>query len=682
MTELVYTFKALFAAFRITVWFWLLFMVIAPLFLKHTRNLPPIEKMIYSWVGLGGTIILSIFMLTLLHIYDFISIFVTLLTLPVLFHFWEHRNEGIRSYILNFELNTVISHVRFIENYNGLSLKKFTGRIKSRILEIVSTNTQTLIVIIVALIGSLTRMLPALLNASPFSRDWYLQLERIKNIRLQEYFLEQPDPGGMHSLVSFFSMITQVSPEMILHLLGALTSFFLCIIIYWVTKDLTKNEYPLAPIFAMSIYALVPMLFLPLSLDEQIEANSLDLALCFAVPTVTIFIRNLRSAYKSPWIYVLMGFIATGMTNIFVAFVILLPTMVLGLLALPRRRYFKSFIKVLGYIAGISLLVLSPYILFSMLHNINIFDFLRQQFFDTRAYSYYPLLIRSLSELSMIYLSVAGLIILGHLIHIISTWNKRMLDEIVFVIVFMVVTLVYLYDLTGVFLWIDPDQLNAFYALVISIFAGLCFANLLRLLNWISRYKKRFIFWCERALLVGGIGGLLFLQGGLQFSRVLPATLPNGFFDAYYQIIDEHLPYSYATVSPNIDQVMAKNRHYFMNYDYFLDRYSNIDSVYHQWLSLPVDQRPIQETPPPSIFVFVENPPYGSIQQGILYNAGSVMRDVEQWMENFQKQENRTVNIYYQSDDATVYEIVNRDAESEINEVIMHLNPREQEVLD
>ncbi|MDZ7693497.1 MAG: hypothetical protein U5K69_20660 [Balneolaceae bacterium] len=102
-----------------------------------------------------------------------------------------------------------------------------------------------------------------------------MHLNRVKNLRLQEYFTDIPDPGGMHSLVSLFSMLTQVSPEMILHLLGALISFFLCIVIYWATRDITKNDYPMAPIFAMSIYALVPMLFLPLSLDQQIEANTI-----------------------------------------------------------------------------------------------------------------------------------------------------------------------------------------------------------------------------------------------------------------------------------------------------------------------------------------------------------------------------------------------------------------------
>jgi hypothetical protein len=40
---------------------------------------------------------------------------------------------------------------------------------------------------------------------------------------------------------------------------------------------------------------------------------------------------------------------------------------------------------------------------------------------------------------------------------------------------------------------------------------------------------------------------------------VLPQTLPNGFFEAYYQIINERLPNTYATVSPPIDDVLSKN---------------------------------------------------------------------------------------------------------------------------
>lgn len=675
MPELSYTIEALFAATRISVWFWLLFVVIAPVFLEHIRELPQIEKMIYSWVGIGGTIIISIFVLTVLNIFDFISIVLLLLLIPLVMDILKNRDMGMIAYFKQLELNTVVSHVKFIENYEGLNWKDIKGKIKEWFTNRTWANTYTLIAFVIALIGSLSRMYSALENASPFSRTWYTHLDRIKNIRLQEYFADMPDPGGMHSMVSLFSMLTQVSPEMILHLMGALTSFFLCIIVFWATKDLTKNEYPLAPIFAMSIYALVPMLFLPLSLDLQIEANSLDLALCFAIPTITIFIRNLRGSYKSPRSYVLIGFLATALTNIFVACIVLLPTLLLALVATSRRGYFPSLVREFGYLSISALGSSLPYIIYLFYQNIDMLVFFREQLIDISAYSYYPMLISDLPVLSQIYAAGAGVLLIISMLRFFVSKGNSSIDEIVLLFFFLGVSIFYLPQISIETIWIDTDQLNGFYALLISILFGIAFANVMRFVSWIIRDQQNVMRAIERVALVGCLAFMIYLQGGLQVSRLLPSTLPNGFFEAYYQVIDEHLPYSYATVGPEIDRTLSKNRHYFMTYDFFLNQYGSIDSLYHQWLSVPTEQRSTQAVPPPSIFVFVEKPPFGSIQQGILYNSESVMRDIEQWLSEFRTMENRTVATFFESREVAVYEIVNREGESQVDEVLLHVQP-------
>jgi hypothetical protein len=360
-TQLPYKVEALFAAVRIVFTFVLLFGFMAPLFLSHTRDLPSIEKLIYSWVGLGGIIVFSIFVLTVFNIYDFISIAVTLLLITVIINIVRSKTDSLADYFEKWELDTLVSQVRRIENRDRSYWTSFIANIKNVFRLNYREGSQWFLIFGIAVAGGLIRMYPALQNASPFSRGWFDQLNRVKELRLQQYFTDFPAPGGMHSLVSIFSMITQVSPEMILHLLGALSSFFLCIIVYWTARDITKNRHPMAPIMGMAIYALVPLLFLPLSLDQQVEASGIDLALCFAVPTFTIFMRNLRSKYKSPWFYVLSGFIATAFINLFVAFIILLPMMFVGLLSLPRRNYFKSFFKVSGFLFLLSIIVLFPF---------------------------------------------------------------------------------------------------------------------------------------------------------------------------------------------------------------------------------------------------------------------------------------------------------------------------------
>ena len=676
-----YSLEALFAAFRISLWFILLFGFIAPLFLKHTRKLPGIEKLVYSWVGLGGVIIFSVFVLSVLHIYDFISIVLTLLLIPLVINIME-SSEGVVSYFKKLEYRAIISQVTFIERFEGIKWSRIKEHFRSRESQSGFQISQTVLVICIALLGGLIRMYPALLNAAPFSRNWFFELNRVKNIRLQDYFSSYPEPSGMHSLVSVFSMVTQVSPEMILHLLGALSSFFLCVLIYVAIKDITRNEYPMAPIFGMAVYAITPMLLMPLSLDLQIEGNSLDLALCFAIPTLMIFVRNLRATYKSPWFYVLSGFIATGMTNLFVAFVILLPLMLIGLFSLPRRRYIKSFIKVFSYLLLISAVILGPIIIYNFTHGIDQVSFFLQRLYDTKVYSYFPLLIYPQNELSVIYLWIAGFMLLGYAIEKLVSRKNGVRDEIIFLLIFSGLSIIYSPLLEGVSLLIDVDQLNAFYSIMIAITAGILFSSLLRWSNLLFRLKDTAIRVVGILLFVVCVSGLIYQQGGIRVSRQLPTTIPNGFHQSYYKIIDDFLPYSYATVAPQLERITAKNRHYFMDYEYFLDEYSEQDSLYHEQLLNSNADRTAANVLPPSIFIFLEKPPYNEIQQGILYDSPSVMRDLEQWLLSFKKLENRTLEIYYEDQNTIVYQIINRRNASQIGDILLNIRPREKEITD
>jgi len=188
-------------------------------------------------------------------------------------------------------------------------------------------------------------------------------------------------------------MLTQVSPEMILHLLGALSNFF-CILIYWVAGDITKKKYSWAPLMGVSAYALVPMLFIPISLDQQIEANSMDLALCFALPTFIIFIRSLRREQTRYCFYVCSGFVATAMTNLFVTLALLLPLLLLGFAIVPTS-YFSRTIKKMAICLGlVGILIALPFLVGSLYYGIGFESFLLSQFFYIQSYNYYSLLIR------------------------------------------------------------------------------------------------------------------------------------------------------------------------------------------------------------------------------------------------------------------------------------------------
>lgn len=675
-----YDFQAIFSVIRLTVSFLFVFGFVTPLFFTHIRKKSGIERIVFSWVGLGGLLIIGVFVLVSLHIYDFISILFCLLMLPLLIYFFKQKWEGETVVdIFNMaEHRVVANHVLFIEKIKGLTFRQVKDKI-FRKRKFTVENPYTIAAVITGIAGSVLRIIPSVENSSPFSRVWYFELDAVKSLSLQQYFEGYPAPKGMHSIIHLFSTITQVSPEMILHIIGALISFFMAIIIFWLLRDITRGQHQAAALFGAMIYAIFPTLFLPVSMELEAEMTSLSMALCFAFPTMIFYLSNIRSGGRTPWFYIIMGVAATGFTDIFVLLMVLFPFMLLGLISIPKKGFFKNFAKTFIYLLIVFVSTLLPYIIYCIVYGLEITTFFQDQLFNTQVFSFAPNLIMPIEDLSQLYIIIGLVFLLGYIIRFFVQRKKRIGDAIVFISFFIIISFIYTPYFEYQYVLIDPDQLNSFYGVMICIFAGLAMYSIMIFLEWAFSAAVKITPYIAPSLTAGFAIWFFILQGGFEISRILPKTQPNGFFDAYYNIINERVPYTYATVGPNLDSQLAKNRHYFMNYDFFLNNYGAIDSLYQQYLTVPDNQRPEeQEVPPASIFLFVEKPPYGSIQQGILYDAQGVMRDLEQWLASFRQLEGRDLKIYHETQETIVYEIINRESESTISGVLRNIYPEEE----
>lgn len=666
---------------RLVLFFVILFAWIGPKFLPHTKKLHGIDKMLYSWIGIGGTIVVTIYVLTTLHLFDLISLFVVLIMIPILVSLFKEWRNGtsIRSIFKVIETRIVAGQVRVIESIKVFTYKGLKERFTTKPEFSLFDNRFNIAATIIGITACIVRIIPVLNNASPYSRAWYFELSDIKNIRLQEYFGELPIPKGMHSLVTMFSSLTQVGPELTLSLLGSLTSFLLTIIIYWLIREITKGKRLTAALFGASIFAVIPTLLLPITLEAETGINTILLALCFALPTAFIFIRNLRSIEKAPWFYVTMGIIATGLSDIFVLIVVLLPFLIYGLLAIPRKKFAINFIKVVLYIITVYAIALSPYVINLLIDGKEVWSFFEIQLLDTLAFSYFPYLVTELETLSVIYLFLSGgLFVIFMVLHFVQK-KDHFTDELVFFAIFGSVAFLYSPYNTFNIPLLDLDQLNAFYAILISIITGLTFYVFFTVIDALLKNKNKFVAYSQPVFLVLLLATGIFISGGINTGKTLPQTLPNGFFEAYYRIINERLPYSYATVSPPIDNTLSKNRHFFMNYDFFLNSYGEIDSLYQEYLELPKDLRPdTVNIPPASVFVFIQKPPYASIQQGILYEPEQQMNDLRRWVNRYRNLPNREVSIYRETEDAVIFEIINQKEGSYIGDILMNIYPKEE----
>lgn len=676
-----YSLIVFFSVLRLVLFFMILFAWIGPRFLKDANKMKGIDKMLYTWIGIGGTIIVTIFGLTVLHMYDLISLFVVLFTIPVVAIAVEEHQKGtsFRYLLRSIENRIVSSHIVVIESIKDFSFKGLKNRFSRKSGFSVYENRFSITAVIIGIVACVIRIIPVVNNAAPFTRTWYSELEGIKNLRLQQYFNEIPIPKGMHSIVGMFSTLTQVGPELTLSLLGSLTSFLLTVIIFWIITEISETKRTSASLFGASIFAIFPTAFLPISLEAENGTNAIALALCFALPTVFIFIRNLRNIEKAPWFYVTMGILATGLTNIFVLLMVLFPFLVYGLFALPAKKLGINILKITTYLFTVFAIALSPYVLYLVVNQLDILAFFEEQLLATLVFSYFPFMIAEVEDLSTIYLVITGVLFLIYLLMHYVEKKKHFAD--VFIFFAVTASASYLYSPYNIIdiPYLDMDQFSVFYSILIAVLGGIGIHAIFTLIDFIFKLKVKTNMIIQPTLVLLFIIGSYFALGGVNTAVMLPQTMPNGFFEGYYKIIHERLPYSYSTVSPSIDNVLSKNRHYYMSYDFFLSFYSETDSIYYDYLKTPEELRPKNvNIPPASIFIFVQKPPYNSIQQGILYDSESLMNELNGWLVDYKELPDRTLRVFEETNDAIIYEIVNRSDDSKLSDILMNIYPKKE----
>ena len=679
--EEFYNLQVLGVVLRLLAWYVLLFGVLGPYILPGIPRISLAYRLMYSWIGAGGFILVATVLLVQVYLYDFISIAILLFILPFSIYVKTYRNQGY-SYGKAFSLiyhRLLLKQIRFIEQFAWREVVKKIRHKARYFRRMHHQDTVSLmesyLVPIVALIGAFIRFYPAFSNASPFTRSWYDSLHRVKELSLQQYFDVSVDPGGMHVLVNFFSKLTQVSPELILHLLGGLTSLLISVWIYGILRGMIHERRTIAPLAGMFLYALAPIVIMPISLETQVVPNTIDLGLSFALPVVMVWMRNLRRSRKLFGLFVAGGIVAAGLINLFVLLLILLPGLAILGLAVPGNVAYSRRVLDIGKVLLLAAAVLSVYGLVTYpAAGLDIKTYLLEQLYSTQFYSYFPNLWLPLEQMAFIY-GIIG--VFAVLLTVINNLVARRKDifQYHFYGIFILVSLLYLPELELGYTYVDLDQLSSFYAVLIAVLGGLLFYNLVSLLALVFKRRPIFQPYVELVCAIAGIGYILFLQGGIRTSNILPQTLPNGFFYGYYQIIEENLSYTYATVSPSIDSTLAKNRHYFMDYEYFLNNYRSIDSLYYDQLAADIDKQDMQSIPPASIYVFVAKPPYNSIQSGILSDPASKMDALRQWIGEYEQMPDRQVQVYNNYENSVIYEIVNREDEVRIDDILNHAYP-------
>lgn len=668
-----YTLHALFAVIRLFLWFLILFLWIAPFLFEEINRLSGIDRLVYSWLGFGGVILLSVASLTILHIYDFFSIAITIFLIPLLRAIWLNRHLGVINYLEQYEVRVIREHVRFIESFKSFG-HFFEGRKSNRIHSDSRFyhNIRFWAVFIVISVSFLLRIIPALQHAEPFSREWFFNLHHIKAIRLQDYFDGSINPAGLFAFISFIGMLTQVSPELILHVFGAVNSILLLLIIYWALKKILNDDDFIAPLFGTAIFGIIPTLFLPIDLNHQVEANMLMFSLCFGIPSIVSFALE-REKMPEKMFFISMGIIATGLTNLFVLLMVVLPFIMISYFFRLFTLGLKSGFRVLIRIISSLIVVAIPYALYVYRYQMNWLDFIQQQLFSTSIYSNLTHLILPIDDLSQIYIVISALLLVVYGIIFLTKRNKSILAVVGFLFVFILISAIYIPDFHIGYNVIDIDQLNSFYTILTSVLFGIAFFTLVLIIRLPFKARPRISLILNGIVFIGIIAFMITKSGVGDFYQPASKTFPGSFYKAYYKIINDNVPNTYTVVAPDIDSTMARNRHGFMDYKYFLQNYPARDSVYYNTYYENVKERD-KHNDLSNLFVFLEKKPYDEIEVGIMPDQQEVMPAMINWLNSYRTKKYRKVKLYFDSSDILVYEIVNNSSSSNVYNVLFHKN--------
>ncbi len=674
---------------RLALWCWILCVLLMPVFLPASRARYSSDRLVYAWTGFAGILIAGVFVLTMLQLYDFIGLAIFLLLIPLMKVLIEGgEQDELDSYLRERENRFIVWQLRLIETLNAFyvrnKIKEFAEKTEEAGLDKFKSVNRlwAAAVFTVAAAAAFIRMVPVLWNASPLTRDWFYMVQRTKEIRLQQYFESVPDPSGTFALTSVFSMLTQSSPEMVLHLVGSVTAFFMTLIIYWAIRTIqNEREHSFGALFGAVVFALLSSSLLPISLVQQVEANSLLLGLTFCVPSILFYWRYVSTGEFSYGAYSILGSIATGLTNLYVFLMFLAPAfLLLGIKGIIQRRKL-GFDIIISWL--VLLLLMVPYAIVIFYNDISPIDFLQHQLIRPEVFHYSPSLIASFTTLLYLYAAAAGVLFVGYLVEY-GIYRRFRQAEFMVSLTFLIMSSLYFPELGMQNAWIDLGQLDLVYAVAAPVICGLFISAAIRLIAWSSRLETAQRALCGGVLVMLVTGGLVYQTGGVKVKSEYPKTVPDGFFEAYYKIVDERMPYSYSIVAPSSHQTLATSRHYFMDYTYFLNQYSKVDSLYFKAREKTEEELTEEEKfilPAPSVFVFTEKPPYQDIQRGILSNPGEVMQEVHQWMSEYRVKENRKLYTYYETPNVKVYEIVNNEQNSRISDILNQVRPREEGIL-
>lgn len=628
-------------------------------FVNASQSLNLLDFIVNNWFRYGSIILMLIFTLVELNAYNLFNCYFILLIIITLDSIGI---ENLKHPILYFNRHIKASLLNFLRNLENKKTFWFWFSFKKPN----KNNNNILILILTILLGIITfasRYYFIIYDNYSLSDNWIYDLSKVLQFDSQSWFANDFSVNGEFALVNFYSKITAVSPEIALQVIAILEAALLAIIIFWVINKLTPSKF-LAPIIASFCFSLV-YIITPLNVYYLLKANTTFMALTFALPLFIFFLRpNLLKIKKiNYFISFVLTFIAIGLTNLFTLCILIPPFLLIGICITRYKQKFNNLIVLLSYILGF-IIVSGIYYVSSIYQKANLIEFFHTNLLSVSSYTYVPQLILPYEKIILYfqYSTFFG----GILILVLALFNKENWRE-TFIFFFYFNFLIILSSIENN--WIDRDLITNSLVVFIPIILGLNVAIVIRIFDLtLFKLEKYRLFFIPSSLILILWFSFYYQKNNINKLTISDST-PKQILDAYDKIGQTYFPYSYTVVNDPATQIISTNKHFFMNYSYFLQEYPKIDSIYFKNKNHPhfLIKNP-QFAVSKSVLVFVLNDK-SKAENNIFSENKSLNSELIKELELLKKR-GRKIDLFYDSKILQVFEIVNEPEESKISDLI------------
>ncbi|RTY93665.1 hypothetical protein [Flavobacterium sp. GT3R68] len=614
------------------------------------------EFLVHQWFKYGSIVGIVIFVTVQLNIYDLLNCFLILIFIIIIDSIGIHN---IKSHVYFDDKIKAIIHklLKRIELHKSLSswivFKKNDSVLKNIFFELA-------LFLNLAVITFVSRYYFFRYDLYSLSNMWILDLEKINAFDAQHWFLDDMALGGDLAFVNFYSKITAVSPEIALQSIGILESILLSLLLFWMMRKITLSNY-FAPIVAALSFALIYTL-IPININFLLQTKSTFLALTFAFPAMVYTLKPdlLKIRKLNYFICFIVVFIVIGLIDLFTLYILLPPFFVISIFLTSRILRKRFWIGIGAYIVAAAI-ILGVYALACRHFETDFFMFMHANLLSVNSYTYIPQLVLPLNKLLNYYIisALCGILCLLKF----TFYNKENWKAAIAFLLYFI-SLIFMGFLKNP--WIDPDLLIQSLSAFIPIVIGINAAIIVRIFKPVAIKMEKFNKYAVTLLVITIVCSAVYYQKNAidQFSE--SDDVPKQVLQVYDKISHNYFPYSYAVVNDNSTQAISAHKHYFMNYEDFLNEYPKQDSIYFKNIRNPkFFKKNPQNVIPKSVLLFVFN----SKEPSPFAENDSLTKTLINQMEILKKR-GRKIELFYANKNFKVYEIINEPKSSKISDLI------------